>query len=151
MPGTDAALALGMMHVIVAEGLHDERYLDRCTRWASSDSWSGCRITRPSTSPTITGIDADQIRDLARAYANTRPAAIRLLVGMEHHAYGASAYRAISLSARRGRRLARPRRRLCCHMTFQLFGDIDWSCGISVPEDRAVRAVNMVQVGRALD
>ena len=97
----------------------------------------------------ITRIDPDEIRDLARAYATTRPAAIRLLVGMEHHAYGASAFRAIScLPAVVG--AWRERGGGLCHMTFQLFGDIDWSCGISVPEDRSVRSVNMVQVGRAL-
>jgi anaerobic selenocysteine-containing dehydrogenase len=35
-------------------------------------------------------------------------------------------------------------------MTDQLFGDIDWSCGVPLPEDRSLRSVNMVQVGRAL-
>ena len=148
MPGTDAALALGMMHVIVAEGLHDERYLSDHTV-GFEELAQRLPEYAPERVATITGIDADQIRQLARAYATTRPAAIRLLVGMEHHAYGASAFRAIScLPAVVG--AWRERGGGLCHMTFQLFGDIDWSCGISVPEDRSVRSVNMVQVGRAL-
>ena len=148
MPGTDAALALGMMHVIVAEDLHDVAYL--------SDHAVGFERLRerlpeyaPERVAAITGIDAAEIRDLARVYATTRPAAIRLLVGMEHHAYGASAFRAIScLPAMVG--AWRERGGGLCHMTFQLFEDIDWSCGVSVREDRSVRSVNMVQVGRAL-
>ncbi len=148
MPGTDAALALGMMHVIVAEGLHDERYLSDHTV-GFEELAQRLPEYAPERVATITGIDADQIRQLARAYATTRPAAIRLLVGMEHHAYGASAFRAIScLPAVVG--AWRERGGGLCHMTFQLFEDIDWSCGISVPEDRSVRSVNMVQVGRAL-
>jgi anaerobic selenocysteine-containing dehydrogenase len=148
MPGTDAALALGMMHVIVDEGLHDEAYLS-----AHTVGFERLRERLPEYAPervaAITRIDPDEIRDLARAYATTRPAAIRLLVGMEHHAYGASAFRAIScLPAVVG--AWRERGGGLCHMTFQLFGDIDWSCGVSVPEDHSVRAVNMVQVGRAL-
>ena len=148
MPGTDAALALGMMHVIVTEGLHDERYLSDHTV-GFEELAQRLPEYAPERVAAITGIDADQIRHLARAYATTRPAAIRLLVGMEHHAYGASAFRAIScLPAVVG--AWRDRGGGLCHMTFQLFGDIDWSCGISVPEDRSVRSVNMVQVGRAL-
>ena len=148
MPGTDAALALGMMHVIVAEGLHDERYV--AEHAVGFDRLRG-RLADypPDRVAAITGIDADEVRDLARVYATTRPAAIRLLVGMEHHTYGASAFRAIScLPAVVG--AWRERGGGLCHMTFQLFGDIDWSCGVSVPHDRPARTVNMVQVGRAL-
>ena len=148
MPGTDAALAMGMMHVIVDEGLHDKDYLDRCTVGFEQ---LGERLPEytPERVAQITRLDADEIRDLARAYATTRPSAIRMLVGMEHHANGAAAYRAVScLPALIG--AWRERGGGLSHMTFQLFEDIDWSCGIGVPRDPDVRTVNMVQVGRAL-
>jgi anaerobic selenocysteine-containing dehydrogenase len=80
MPGTDAALALGMMHVIVAEGLHDEDYLARHA--AGFDELRG-RLEEypPERVAEITRVDVEEIRWLARAYATTRPAAIRVLVG----------------------------------------------------------------------
>jgi anaerobic selenocysteine-containing dehydrogenase len=148
MPGTDAALALGMMQVIVAEGLHDEDYLARHTVGfdelrARIDEYPPERVAE------ITRVDVDEIRWLARAYATTRPAAIRVLVGMEHRARGANAFRAIScLPAVVG--AWRERGGGLCHMTFQLFDNLDWSCGVGIAPPRDVRSVNMVQVGRAL-
>ncbi len=148
MPGTDAALALGMMHVIVAEGLHDRDYLDRYT--VGFEQLRG-RLDEypPERVAEITRVDADQIVDLARAFATTRPAAIRLLVGMEHHARGAAAYRAISCLPAVTGAWRDPGGGLS-HMTFHLAEDLDWSCGVGIPEDHSVRSVNMVQVGRAL-
>lgn len=148
MPGTDAALALGLMHVIVAEGLHDREYLDRYT--VGFDRLQD-RLAEfpPGRVEAITRVGADEIRWLARAFATTRPAAIRLLVGMEHHARGAEAFRAVAcLPAITG--AWRDRGGGLCHMTVALFGDLDWSCGVGVAPDRGVRSVNMVQLGRAL-
>ena len=149
MPGTDAALALGMMHVILAEGLQDQDYIDRHTVGFERLRDRVLQEFAPERVTEITCIDADEIRELARAYATTRPTAIRLLVGMEHHAHGAAAYRAIAcLPAVVG--AWRERGGGLCHMTFQLFEDLDWSCGVGIPEPSAIRSVNMVQVGRAL-
>ena len=44
----------------------------------------------------ITRVPPDEIVELARAYATTRPAAIRVLIGMEHHERGGATYRAIA-------------------------------------------------------
>src|SRR5690606_7899346 len=76
-PGTDGALALAMMQVIIAEGLHDADYVARYTvgfdRLAERVAgWT------PERASAITGIPAARIRDLARAYATTQPAAIRV-------------------------------------------------------------------------
>jgi anaerobic selenocysteine-containing dehydrogenase len=148
MPGTDAALALGMMHVIVAEGLHDEDYLQRYTVGFEQLA-ERLQEYPPERVADITRIDADEICELARGYATTRPAAIRVLVGMEHRAHGAAAFRTIAcLPAVVG--AWRERGGGLCHMTFQLFDELDWSCGIGIREDPSVRSVNMVQIGRAL-
>jgi anaerobic selenocysteine-containing dehydrogenase len=148
MPGTDAALAMGMMQVIVSEGLHDEDYLERYTV-GFEQLRERLEDYPPDRVADVTGIDADEIRELARAYATTRPSAIRVLVGMEHHARGGAAFRAVScLPALVG--AWRERGGGICFMTFQLFDGIDWSCGVAISPDPATRSVNMVQLGRAL-
>jgi anaerobic selenocysteine-containing dehydrogenase len=77
-PGTDAALALGMMHAIVAEGLHDREFVARYTVGFEALAAHLDRHT-PEWAAGITGVDAGRIRALARRYATTRPAMI--LVG----------------------------------------------------------------------
>lgn len=95
-PGTDAALALGMMHVILAEGLEDRDYLERYAHgWERlADHVSGWT---PVETARVTGLDADSVVSLAREYAQTRPTFIRLNYGMQRHAGGGSAVRAVSL------------------------------------------------------
>ncbi len=94
-PGTDAALALGMMHVIIAEGLTDRDYIDRYTVGYDelAERASGFAPDRVAA---ITGIPADDIRRLAREYATTQPAVIRIGVAIERHAGGGQAVRALA-------------------------------------------------------
>ena len=77
-PGTDAALALGMMHTIVAEGLHDRAFVARHTLGFDALAAHLERHTA-AWAAAVTGVDAERIRALARRYATTRPAMI--LVG----------------------------------------------------------------------
>ena len=95
LPGTDAALALGMMHVIVKESLYDSDYVARYTLGFEQ---LRKRLTDypPERVAQITGLKADEIIELANAYATTRPAVIRTLIGLEHHSNGAMMFRAIS-------------------------------------------------------
>ena len=74
-PGTDAALALAMMHVIVAQGLHDQDHIDRHTVGFDRlvDHLSD---KTPAWAQALTGVPADTIADLARQYATTDPAMI---------------------------------------------------------------------------
>ncbi|MDQ3906952.1 MAG: molybdopterin-dependent oxidoreductase, partial [Acidobacteriota bacterium] len=94
LPGTDAALALGLMHVIFAEGLEDKDYLERHTL-GSEDLRRRAREYPPERVAEICGIDAETIRRLAREYATTRPAVIRLNYGLQRHAGGGMAVRTI--------------------------------------------------------
>jgi anaerobic selenocysteine-containing dehydrogenase len=77
-PGTDAALALGMMHVIVAEGLHDREFVARHTLGFEALAAHLTRHT-PAWAASVTGVAAERIVALARRYATTAPAMI--LVG----------------------------------------------------------------------
>jgi len=95
LPGTDAALALGMMHVLIAEGLVDRDYVARYTV-----GFDGLRARAAEFPPErvagICGIARETVVDLARAYGTTRPAAIRLNYGMQRHAGGGNAVRAVA-------------------------------------------------------
>ena len=76
-PGTDAALALGLMHVIVAESLHDAQFVARHTEGFEQLA-AHLRQYTPQWAAAVTGIDAERITALARRYAATRPAMIVL-------------------------------------------------------------------------
>ena len=95
MPGTDAALALGMMHVIIGEGLHDRDYVERYTQ--GFDALAGRVMDYPPGKVArITGIAPERIVALAREYAATRPAAIRLNYGMQRCGGGGMAVRTVA-------------------------------------------------------
>lgn len=97
-PGTDVLLAMAMMRVIVDEGLYDSAYV--------ADSTHGFeelleRLREPQYAPeaaaAVTGITAEQIVALARAYATTRSAAIRVNYGVQRSESGGTAVRAICM------------------------------------------------------
>jgi len=92
LPGTDAALALGMMHVLISENLIDRDYIDRYTL-GFEELAVRARDYPPQRVAQITGLEAEQIVSLARDYGTLRPAAIRLNYGMQRHAGGGMAIR----------------------------------------------------------
>jgi anaerobic selenocysteine-containing dehydrogenase len=94
-PGTDAALALALMHeLIVNDGL-DHDYIARHT-----SGWDGLRERALRWSPErageVCGVPPEQIRSLARDYASIKPAAIRLNYGMQRVHGGGNAARAVA-------------------------------------------------------
>ena len=95
-PGSDAALALAMMHVIIGESLYDADYVARYT-----EGFDGLRDRvkpwTPERAAELTGIAPEEIVQLAREYATRRPAAIRLNYGVQRSERGAMAVRIISL------------------------------------------------------
>ncbi len=95
VPGTDAALALAMMHVIVREGLWDEDYVTRHTL-GFEDLRERLEEWPPERAARITGIPLARIEVLARTYARTRPAVIRINYGMQRHGGGGMAVRTIA-------------------------------------------------------
>jgi anaerobic selenocysteine-containing dehydrogenase len=148
LPGTDAALALGLMHVIVAEGLHDADYVERFTEGFERlqeelGDWA------PDRAGAVTGVPAEEIVALAREYATTRPAAIRRLIGIEHHHEGARMVRTI-----------------CCLPALTgawrergggILGPTAWAAWSPLDQDAlsgpppATRSVSMIRLGHALN
>ena len=96
LPGSDTALALAMMHVITGEGLEDKDYVARYTL-GFDELKARVREWTPARAAELTGIPADDIVQLAREYAATRPAAIRLNLGVQRSERGAMAVRTIAL------------------------------------------------------
>ncbi len=94
-PGTDGALAMAMMHVIIEEGLVDQDYVDHYTV-GYADLAERAKTRTPEWAAAITGIPADDIRRFAREYATTAPAAIRLGVALERSYGGSQAIRAVT-------------------------------------------------------
>jgi anaerobic selenocysteine-containing dehydrogenase len=95
-PGTDAALALAMAHVILAEGLHDQAFLAKHAL-GFAEFAEHVRQYTPEWAAEITGLDPEQIRQLARLYATQTPAMI-VLGGssMFKHQHGWEPSRAIA-------------------------------------------------------
>lgn len=94
-PGTDAALALGLMNVIIAEGLVDRDYVERYTVGYEELAARAAEFT-PERVAGITGVPAGDVRRLARELATTQPSVIRIGVAIERHPGGGNAVRALT-------------------------------------------------------
>ena len=96
LPGTDGALALGLMHELIVHDELDDDYIERYT-----EGWPLLRERAlqwpPERAAQVCGITADEVRGLARDYAAIRPAAIRLNYGMQRVRGGGNAVRLIAI------------------------------------------------------
>ncbi|HYL93369.1 MAG TPA: molybdopterin oxidoreductase family protein [Alphaproteobacteria bacterium] len=95
-PGTDVALALAMMHVIIGENLYDADYVSKYTL-GFDQLKERVKDYPPARAARLTGLSAADIEKLAREYATTRPASIRLNYGTQRSQNGGMAVRAITM------------------------------------------------------
>jgi anaerobic selenocysteine-containing dehydrogenase len=95
VPGTDAALALGLLHVVLSLGREDREFIA-----AHTSGWETFRARileyPPERVSAITGLPRERIVALGRRLAETRPTGIRVTMGMQRHAGGGMAVRAIT-------------------------------------------------------
>jgi anaerobic selenocysteine-containing dehydrogenase len=148
-PGTDVALALGLMHVIINQSLCDADYIAHHTSGfeqlhARVQDYSPERVAQ------WTGISAADIVKLAREYATTRPAAIRLNYGVQRCENGGMAVRAVCMLP-------------CLIGSWKEVGgglQLSTSEGYNLNKDalkcsdlmpRVTRVINMTELGRALN
>jgi anaerobic selenocysteine-containing dehydrogenase len=99
-PGTDAALALGVMHVIFRDGLEDRDYLDRYCVGTDQLRDRVKAEFAPVRVAAITGLSVEEIEKFAREYGRSRdlfggPALIRLNYGLQRHGGGGTAVRTV--------------------------------------------------------
>lgn len=94
-PGTSGALALGMAHVIIEEGLYDKEFVENWT--LGFDEYSAyVRTFTPQVAENITGVPVEKITAAARLYATTKPAAVMTSANTTvHHTNGVQNHRAI--------------------------------------------------------
>jgi len=151
LPGTDTVLALAMMQVILSENRQDQEYIDQFTT-GMEELKIHVQQYDPDTAAAITGLEPSVIINLAREYAQASPSLIRVLIGMEHQANGASAFRAVAMLPALTGAWRKPGGGLM-HMTYEPFGEaLNWeriALGSNI-ENPETRSVNMVQIGRAL-
>ncbi len=94
-PGTSGALALGMAHIIIEEGLYDREFVENWTL-GFEDYRSYVRTFTPTRTEGITGVPAEKIMEAARLYATTKPAALMTSANTTvHHTNGVQNHRAI--------------------------------------------------------
>jgi anaerobic selenocysteine-containing dehydrogenase len=95
LPGTDAALALALMHVVVRDGAHDEAFLrERCEGWETFREHIAAYP--PERAAAICDLPVERIEALGRRLATTRPTAIRATMGIQRHAGGGMTLRTLA-------------------------------------------------------
>jgi anaerobic selenocysteine-containing dehydrogenase len=166
-PGTDTALALGMMHVILSAGLEDSEYVERCTTGFEELKAHALKAEHtPERVAAITGIPTGTIVWLARAYAlagrvrnngalhDLGPAAIRLNYGIQRSENGGTAARAVCMLPL----LTGAWRYKGGGLQLSTSGSFPFNTNalqmpelmLASPLGRAARVVNMSQLGQAL-
>lgn len=94
-PGTDAALALGMMHVLFAEGLEDRDYMEQHTLGHHAMRMRAAEWP-PARTAAVTGLSEEAIISLATRFGRAKAAFIRVNYGLQRHAGGGMAVRTIA-------------------------------------------------------
>jgi molybdopterin guanine dinucleotide-containing S/N-oxide reductase-like protein len=152
-PGTDAALALGMMHVIIGESLHDADYVSKYTL-GFEQLREKAKDYPPERVAQWTGIAADDVRKLARQYATVRPSAIRLNYGVQRSEGGGMATRAIVMLPC----ITGSWKEIGGGLQMSLSGAVDLNTQALKRPDlmqtalgREARTINMVELGRVLN
>ncbi|MCW3135050.1 MAG: molybdopterin-dependent oxidoreductase [Methanophagales archaeon] len=95
-PGTDGALALGMLNVIINEELYDREFVDKWTNGFEKLK-KFVQDYPPEKVEEITWVSADTIREIARLYATTKPACISPRNALDQHTNASCAIRAINI------------------------------------------------------
>ena len=152
-PGTDAALALGMMHIILNEGLEDRAYIAERSHGFERLA-ERVREYTPERVAAWTGMTAAEIEQLAREYAITRPAALRLNYGVQRCENGGASVRAIAMLPA----LTGAWKHRGGGAQLSTSGAFDWDedalrrpdLALASPLGRLARVVNMSQLGHAL-
>jgi anaerobic selenocysteine-containing dehydrogenase len=96
LPGTDSALALGMMHILIEENLYDADYVNRLTHGFEQLRERAAEYP-PQRVAECTGLAVDDIVRLSREYATATPAVIRMNYGVQRSQNGGTAARAIAM------------------------------------------------------
>ncbi len=147
-PGTDAALALGMMNVIFGQGLEDRDYIEQFTIGHEHLRERAAEWT-PARTASVTGLSEELVVSLGERFGRARAAFIRVNYGLQRHAGGGMAVRTIAcLPAVTGHwRRAGGGVQLSTSANFQFNKATLERPDLSPP----VRTINMIRLGDALN
>lgn len=111
LPGGNVAILTALAHVIVAEGLVDEKFVSERCDWSEFEHWASF-VSEPRNSPEevarITGVPAEDIRGAARLFATGGNGAIYYGLGVTEHSQGSTAVMAIANLAMATGNIGRP-------------------------------------------
>ncbi|QHZ47196.1 molybdopterin-containing oxidoreductase family protein [Bacillus sp. NSP9.1] len=148
-PGTDSALALGIMHVLFKEKMADEAFLKTYTVGYEELRRHVVQYD-PDTVAEITGVPRDDIERLARLYGETSPSLIRIGNGLQHHDNGGMIVRTIAcLPAITGQWTVKGGGAIKGNTAFLAYN----TTALQRPDllhGRTPRVINMNQLGKAL-
>src|SRR6266446_5813784 len=148
-PGTDGALALGMMHVLIGEGLVDHDYIRRATL-GYAELAEHVKQYDPERVAAITGLAPEVIVRFARRYGATKASFLRVGIGLSRHDNGGATCRAIACLPALTGAYAHPSggALLSSSRSFGLdLGALERRDLMPAPTPRTI---NMVRLGRAL-
>jgi anaerobic selenocysteine-containing dehydrogenase len=152
-PGTDAALALGIMHIILRARLEDRAYIAEMTHGFEKLAERASEYTPERVAAWI-GLSTSEIEQLAHEYATTKPAVIRMNYGVQRSENGGTAVRAIAMLPA----LTGAWRHRGGGAQLSTSGAFQWNSSaierpdlmMSSPLKRPARVVNMSRLGHAL-
>ncbi|MEK3799334.1 molybdopterin oxidoreductase family protein [Peribacillus sp. FSL H8-0477] len=149
LPGTDSALALGLMHILYAENLVDEEFLKQYTV-GDAELREHVKDYDPLTVSAITGVSVEDIYKLARMYGQTSPSLIRIGNGLQHHDNGGMNVRTLAcLPALTGQWLKKGGGAIKGNSGYLAFN----SAAVQRPDllqNKQTRVINMNELGKTL-
>lgn len=149
LPGTDGALALGIMHILFAENLVDEAFLKDYTV-GYEELREHVKQYNPVLVSEITGVPTEDIYKLARMYGSTSPSFIRIGNGLQHHDNGGMATRNIAcLPALTGQWLVKGGGANKSNSGFLAYNE-EYLQRPDLLDNKLTRIINMNQIGKAL-
>ena len=148
-PGTDGALALGMMHVLIGEGLVDHDYIQRATLGFGPLALH-VKQYHPERVAAITGLTSDSIVSFARRYGTTRASFLRVGIGLSRHDNGGGTCRAIACLPALTGAYAHPAGGALLSSSRSFGLDLAALERRDLMPAPAPRTVNMIKLGRAL-
>ena len=148
-PGTDGALALGMMHVLIEEGLLDHEYIQRATLGYEALA-RHVKQYDPERVAAVTGLEPAAIVALARRYGATRASFLRVGIGLSRHDNGGGTCRAIACLPALTGAYAHPAGGALLSSSFSFGLDLAALERRDLMPRPAPRALNMIKLGRLL-